>query len=113
MPDKPFKKFERTTAALFGGRRYPANMGNRVDFTSDLVIGQCKLVQRISGAEISDLAEEMARVALPRHKLGVVCFKIRKGTGRTSPTIIAMTAAVWEQMTGKRVEQLEVTVDEW
>jgi len=107
MGNKAWKSFERDAAALFGGKRHPANSGYRVDFESDTAIGQCKLVARMSLEEITQLAEEMERAALPKQKAGVVCVKVRRGKGKASPMLVVCTAAVWEALHGKRPEQYE------
>jgi len=105
MADKAWKRFERTAAALFGGRRHWANSGERLDFESDTAIGQCKLVARCSLVELSALAEEMERDSLRRHKWGVVVIKARKGRGRASPTLIVMTSRVWAALNGRAEDQ--------
>ncbi len=101
MSDHAWKQFERDAAALFGGTRHPANSGHRVDFESTTAIGQCKLVKRLSLEELSVLAEEMEREALPKYKAGVVVVKVRRGKGKPSPMLVVMTAAVWEAMNGR------------
>lgn len=95
MSDKPWKKFERDCAALIGGKRFWANAGERLDVESDEFRGQCKLVQRLSLAELTALAEEMAR---DREKFGVVFTKLRAGKGRQTPILVTMTAQTFSEL---------------
>ena len=106
MADKAWKAAERKAAALFGTLRHPANSGHRVDFEGPTVIGQVKHVKNLSLKALSDLAEEMAREALPKCKYGVVVAQCRRGRGHPSPMLVIMTAEVWEAMAGKRTEQM-------
>lgn len=102
MADKPFKAFEREAARLFGGLRKWANSGERLDFESATVIGQCKLVRRLSLEGLTQLAEEMDHAAThgPPGKVGVVAVKVRRGRGRPSPMLIVLTAQQWAVMNG-------------
>ncbi len=106
MPDKPFKQFERDAAKLFGGLRFPANSGHRLDFETSSALGQCKLVKTLSLASLSALAEEVAREALPKQKAGVVCVKLRKGRGRPTPMLVVCTADVWQALNGAAEERI-------
>jgi len=92
---------ERDAAALFGGKRHPANSGHRLDFESATAIGQVKLVKTLSLNALTELAEEMEREALPKQKAGVVVVKVRRGKGRPSPILVVVTATVWEAINGK------------
>ena len=100
MADRAWKKFERLAAATFGGTRHWSNSGERLDFETDIAVGQCKQVQRMSLSELSDLAEEMEREGMARRKWGVVCTKVRRGKGRKSPMLVVMTAEMWAFMNG-------------
>jgi hypothetical protein len=91
MSDKPWKQFERHAASLFDGKRHWANSGERVDFESDWAIGQCKLVKTLSLEALTKLAEEMEAEGRKKCKVGIVCTKVRRGSGKTSPTLIVMT----------------------
>ena len=91
MADKPWKQFERHAASLFDGKRHWANSGERVDFESEWAIGQCKLVKSLSLEALTKLAEEMEEEAKKKGKIGVVCTKVRRGSGKTSPTLVTMT----------------------
>ena len=95
MSDKPWKKFERDCAALIGGKRFWANAGERLDVESDTFRGQCKLVQRLSLAELTALAEEMAQ---DPEKFGVVFTKLRAGKGRQTPILVTMTAQTFSEL---------------
>ena len=72
----------------FGGTRYPANTGGRVDFETDDVVGQCKNVKSMSLATITALAEDIAHIGKARGKEGVLCVKLRSGKGKKTPTLI-------------------------
>jgi hypothetical protein len=111
MPDKPWKQFERDAARAFGAVRHPANSGHRLDFESDIALGQCKLVRVMSLEALTQLAEEVARLALPKQKLGVVVCKVRRGAGRKSSALVVMTLDMYEAIHGRRSEQLEVETD--
>lgn len=99
-----WKQFERDVASLFGGRRFWANSGEQIDVEGPTVIAQCKLVQRLSLEQLTQLAEAVERQALPKFKAGVVAVKVRRGCGRASPTLVVMTAAVWREMNGAAPE---------
>ncbi len=92
MSDRPWKRFERETAALIGGRRYPANLGELVDCESERFVAQCKHVARMSLSEIASLAETAAQQGAARSgKIGTVCIRIRRGRGNDSTTVVVMT----------------------
>ncbi len=95
MADKPWKAFERDCAALIGGKRFWANAGERLDVESDEFRGQCKLVQRLSLAELTALAEEVAQ---DQEKFGVVFTKLRAGKGRQTPILVTMTAQTFSEL---------------
>lgn len=112
MGDQAWKQFERHAASIFDGKRYWANAGERVDFESEWAVGQCKLVKSLSLEKLTRLAEEMEREGEEKQKMGVVVTKVRRGSGKTSPTIITMTESslaklvahhVW-QAVGKELE---------
>lgn len=101
MSDQPFKAFEREVAALLGGRRFWANSGERLDVESPSAIAQCKLVKRLSLADLTALAEEVERAAAPQFKAGIVAVKLRRGAGRKSPVLLVVTADTWRRMNGE------------
>lgn len=96
---KAWKQFEADAAALFNGKRFWANSGERLDFEGELqravsgaggvhlvpvrVRGQCKLVQKLSLEQLTALAEEQG--------VDVVCVKVRRGSGRPSPALVVFT----------------------
>lgn len=102
MADRAWKRQERDCAALFDGKRFPANVGHRLDFESAWAIGQCKLVKTLSLEALTQLAEEMEREGRAANKLGVVCVKIRRGRGTPSPMLVVVTAAQWRAWVGGR-----------
>lgn len=91
MADKPWKQFERDAAALFSGTRYPANLGGRVDFRGAHVRGQCKLVKTLSLEALTQLVEEMDAHTKETFDAGVVCVKVRRGSGRSSPPLVVFS----------------------
>src|SRR5262245_18639292 len=96
-----WKQFERDIAALFGGTRFWANSGEKLDVESETVVAQCKEVGRMSVAELVRLAEQVEREATIKLKAGVVCVRIKRGPGYPkSPTLVAMTEATWRYMNG-------------
>ena len=96
MPNKPFKVFERECAKLFGGSRFWSNSGESLDFESPYAVGQAKLRKNLSLERLTQLAEEIWLKAESKGKLGVVCAKVRRGSGRASPTLVIMTAKMFD-----------------
>lgn len=97
---KAWKQMEADAAALFHGKRFWANSGERLDFqgnirrhrirpymcldTEQLTIrGQCKLVKALSLEALTKLAEE--------EDVDVVCVKVRRGAGKPSPALVVFT----------------------
>ena len=107
MSDKPWKAFERQVARLLGadGARYWSNSGESIDCESAGFIAQCKLVRTCSLSALTALAEMVERQAAPKNKAGVVAIKLRRGKGRSSPTLFVVTAATWERLNGSRASQ--------
>ena len=100
MADKAWKQFERHAASLFDGKRHWANSGERVDFESEYAIGQCKLVKSLSLEALTKLAEEMEADGERAKKVGVVVTKVRRGSGKPSPTLITMTEESLKRLVG-------------
>lgn len=105
MSRKGWKQVERNAAALFtGGKRFPANMGGRLDFEADDFIGQVKNTKTHSLAAIEALAIEMEEIGekwtKPGPKLGVVVLKRSAGAGNKTPHLIVMTETVWLSLAG-------------
>jgi hypothetical protein len=102
MPDRPWKAEERRAAALFGGRRYPANSGGRLDFETKGFVGLVKHVRHLSLAALEALALQMqcAGVQKSPGKCGVVVVKRRAGPGRRTPRLVVLTEAVWRKIAG-------------
>lgn len=97
MSTTAWKQFERDMAALFDTTRFKANTGERLDFESPQVIGQCKLRKNLSLEAITQLVEEIDQVANVAKKFGVVCVKVRRGQGRVSPPLVVMTAETFKK----------------
>jgi hypothetical protein len=106
---KAWKQFEADAAALFKGKRFWANSGERLDFEGEVrstwpsesgevvlekrkVRGQCKLVRSLSLEALTKLAEEPG--------VDVVCVKVRRGTGRPSPALVVMTFESYRRLHG-------------
>ncbi len=88
MSDKPWKQFERDCAAHFGCTRFPANMGGRVDAESETVVIQCKNVKSMSLAALTALVDDITHIGKVRGKSGVVCIKLRAGSGKPTTTLL-------------------------
>ena len=106
MSDKAWKQFERHAASLFDGKRHWANSGERVDFESEYAIGQCKLVKSLSLEALTKLAEEMERDGEAKKKIGVVVTKVRRGSGKSSPTLITMTEMCLARLVCYHIQQM-------
>lgn len=102
---KAWKQFEADAAALFNGKRFWANSGERLDFEGSItryhgdsdqmqqpVRGQCKLVKRLPLEKLTQLAEEPG--------VDVVCVKVRRGTGKPSPALVVMTFEKYKALHG-------------
>lgn len=89
-----WKPVERDAAALFGGKRFEANTGGRLDFETDEWCGQVKNPQRISLATIERLAAEMDVIATAKGKRGVLVVKRSAGKGVRTPLLVIQ--AVYE-----------------
>jgi len=66
MVDRPWKRAERQAAALFGGRRYPANTGGCVDEEGPTMIAQVKHRRTLSLGALEGFAVEAAEAGRPR-----------------------------------------------
>jgi hypothetical protein len=108
---KAWKQFEADAAAIFNGKRFWANSGERLDFEGVVSVrdtdcppgvpttrkartvrGQCKLVKRLPLEKLTQLAEESG--------VDVVCVKVRRGAGRPSPMLIVFTAEKYKALHG-------------
>lgn len=105
---KAWKAFEAAAAALFNGKRFWANSGERLDFEGAVwqrpsnnphlgyvrvpLHGQCKLVKTLSLEALTKLAEEDG--------VDVVCVKVRRGAGKSSPMLVVFTEANYRRLHG-------------
>ncbi len=112
MPDRPWKAEERHVAKLFGGQRYPANSGGRVDVEGPGIMAQVKHVQRLSLAQLEALALEMADLGRERGKAGLVVVKRRAGRGQPSPRLVVMTEDVFQKLAGFNRSAVVIDADE-
>ena len=101
MPDRPWKAFEREAAELIGGTRFWANSGASMDAEGPLFIAQCKHTKYLSPTTLSVLAVVAEKQGAQKFKAGVVIHKQRLGRGRSSPTLVTMTAATFRQLHGE------------
>lgn len=102
MADAAWKQFERDAAALFGASRFWANSGESIDLEGLNVVGQAKLVKRLSLEALTQLAEQAQRDGDVKKKAGVVAVKVRRGSGRASPMLVVMTETSWRLMHGEQ-----------
>lgn len=98
MADKAWKQFERDAGTLLGGRRYPANLGLKVDVEGPRFVGQCKLVKSLSLSALTNLAIQAEADGAERKKIGVVIVKHRRGTGNKTPALVVMTEGEWKKL---------------
>ena len=110
---KAWKAFEASAAAIFNGKRFWANSGERLDFVGEIlsvghviangqpgragfnrweVRGQCKLVKNLSLEALTKLAEEK--------DVDVVCVKVRRGSGKASPMLVVFTEENYRRLHG-------------
>ena len=90
-----WKQFERDVAEVVGGKRYPANQGGRVDVEGPAYIVQCKERKSLSLEQLTQLVEEIEGIAKAKGKHGLVAVKVRRGRGKSSPTLFVQTADQW------------------
>jgi len=100
MPDRAWKQEERDAARLFGGTRYPANSGGRVDCESACHVAQVKHVKALSLLQLEALALELETEGAHRGKTGLVIVKRRAGRGCSTPRLICMTEDAWLTLQG-------------
>ena len=92
---------ERSAAALMKAKRFPANMGHRVDFEGPQWIGQVKSVRVLALKQLETLALEMERLAFQQGKLGAVIVKRSAGQGVPTPHLVVVTEGVWRELCGR------------
>ena len=90
-----WKQVERDAASLFDAKRFPANMGGRLDFEGHYFIGQVKNPKVMSLAALEALAIEMCREGKKRDKVGVVVVKRSAGSGIETPMLVVMDYGQW------------------
>jgi len=101
-----WKQAERDAAALFGGTRYPANMGMRVDVNSEFFAVQVKNVRRLPIKELVALTEEMQVEGRRSSRFPVVVIKPSVGAGRPTPYLVVMPGAGWQALFSLFIEPL-------
>lgn len=102
MSRTTWKQRERDVARTVGGRRYPANVGGRVDVESAAHVIQVKERKTCSMRQAEAIALEMERLASQTSppKIGTFWFKRSAGRGIETPWLVVMTAATWRLMNG-------------
>ncbi len=93
-----WKQTERDVAKVVGGKRYPANQGDRVDVESPIYVVQVKERKSLSLEILTQLVEEMELIGKSRGKLGLVAVKVRRGRGKVSPLLIVQSAKQWSEI---------------
>jgi hypothetical protein len=91
VSDKAWKQFERDVGVLIDGKRFPANLGESVDVEGQELLAQCKLVSRLSLAELTKLAEIASQDGRLRGKVGIAAVKLKAGKGHPTPGLVVMT----------------------
>jgi hypothetical protein len=76
-------------------KRYPANLGSRVDVESDRYVAQVKHVARLSLGELERLVTEVEAEGRRQGKCGLVIVKRRGGGEHTTTRWIVVTERVW------------------
>ena len=89
------KVLERLVSARFQEPRYPADIGGPID-NERTCVWSCKHVQVMSLAALTRECTAIAAQGTLKGKPGVVAAKVRRGTGRASEPIVAMTAHTFE-----------------
>lgn len=95
-----WKAREREAARLMGGKRFPANMGGRLDGESTSAVWQVKERRTLSLAALESLAVEMERLGAQSHRAGLVLVKRSAGRGVETPMLVCCTAATWRHLMG-------------
>lgn len=99
MSDKPWKAFERESAALIKGQRFWANSGCELDVASDGIVGQCKHVQSLSLQALTQLVEMVEAQGQTHQKLGHVFVKHRGGKGKATTPLVVMSFETYRKLT--------------
>ena len=106
MPDRPWKAAERRAADLIGGKRYPANLGAKVDIESSWACGQVKEVATLSLAALTTLAVEAAVQGHEVGKSGFVFVRHHQGRGRhAQPMLVVCTEEVFAELHQNAIEE--------
>jgi hypothetical protein len=87
-----WKQRERDVAARVGGKRFPANMGGKVDVEAPGLVIQVKERKAIRLAELEVWAVEMAELARAKGALGLVYVKRSAGSGVKTPWLVVALA---------------------
>ena len=108
MGNKPWKKLEREGAKMIGGKRWPGNVGGPVDFESEHLCGQAKLVQTMSLSELTAHALAIEAEAARRGKRAVLLVKLRSGKGVETPELIIVTRKMFASLFPEMAKEVPV-----
>lgn len=97
MSDKDWKQVERDAAKLFGGKRFPANSGHRIDGESALFVWQVKHRKNHTMADMFNLTKEMEVYGQEHGKMGLVYLRDKPGRGGKATSLVVMTEEVFKQ----------------
>lgn len=97
MGNKAWKQVERDAAKLFGGKRFPANSGHRIDGESALFVWQVKHRKNHTMADMFNLAVEMNAYGKACGKMGLVYLRDKPGRGGKATSLVVMTEEVFKQ----------------
>lgn len=108
MSRHAWKQRERDVARKTGGRRYPANMGGRVDVENDTFVIQVKERKTLSLAQEEALVLKMDRIGAQKSppKFGALWAKRSAGRGRETPWLVIVSEATWRAMNGRGLCEL-------
>jgi hypothetical protein len=109
---KGWKAVERSAAALMGAKRFPANVGARLDFEGPTWVGQVKHVRTLSLAQIEALALEAERLGAQKNPPKLGALVIKRSAGKlaernalghqvATPHLIVVSEATWREFTGR------------
>lgn len=89
-----WKGFEKRAGRLFGGDRFPANMGGEFDFHGLGILGQAKEVKECSLPLLTKYAWAIEGHCQSRPETaGLVAVKLSAGGGNPTPPLVVFTEA--------------------
>ena len=97
MHSSTWKAFERDCAAFIGGKRYPANMGGKIDVEGPTCVGQVKKRTNLSHADLSKEVMKMDAIGRDKGKIGCVLHEIPRKAGCSKIRMITMSWATFDE----------------